>query len=77
MIEPPLCRAARGWLGWSQQQLADESGVGLTTVRSFEKGRHGMIRATMTALERAFEDAGISFIVDEDGRAIGLNGPLD
>ena len=76
MISPPLCRAARGWLGWSQQRLADESGVGLSTIRGFEAGRHKPIGSNMRSLEHALEDAEIVFVVDEEGRAIGLSGPL-
>jgi hypothetical protein len=31
-------RVARGWLGWSQRQLAERAGVALNTVYEFEKG---------------------------------------
>jgi DNA-binding XRE family transcriptional regulator len=32
-------KAGRALLGWSQEQLAKKSGLSLSTVRNFEKGR--------------------------------------
>ncbi len=39
MISPEQSRAARGWLDWSQEELAKRANVSLSTVRDFEKGR--------------------------------------
>src|SRR5262249_7973016 len=36
MLTPSQCRAARGLLDWTQQQLADAARVGVATVRLFE-----------------------------------------
>ena len=37
MITSAQCRAARGLLSWSQQNLADRAGVGIMTIHQFEK----------------------------------------
>jgi len=59
-------KAARALLGWSAQRLADESGVGGTTIRRYEMGT-GLPNAnvkTLTALKQALETAGIEFTGD-------------
>ena len=61
MLTPEQCRAARGLLNWSQPQLAERAGVGLSTVRSFEVGRHQPIRANLAAMQAVFEAEGIEF----------------
>jgi transcriptional regulator with XRE-family HTH domain len=70
-MSPEQCRAARGWLGWTQQELARRAGVGLSTVRDFEKGERTPIPNNLAAMRRAIEGAGIEF-VDEDGKAVGI-----
>ncbi len=69
MINPAQCRAARGLLDWSQQDLADRAGVGIVTVRQFEAGVHEPRRATLQVVKRAFEDAGVEFLDPSDGGA--------
>jgi transcriptional regulator with XRE-family HTH domain len=56
-------RAARAFLRWSAQDLADASKVGVATVRRAEKtdGVPRMIVNNMEAIQRAFETAGIAF----------------
>jgi transcriptional regulator with XRE-family HTH domain len=71
-MSPEQCRAARGWLGWTQQELARRSGVGLSTVRDFEKGERTPIPNNLAALRRAFEVAGVIFMFDTSGRATGI-----
>lgn len=61
ILSPALCRAARGYLDWTQAELAEESGVSRSTIRDFEGGRHGVHRATEAQLRLAFEKAGLSF----------------
>jgi len=71
MISPSQCRAARGLLDWSQQDLADKAGVGVVTVRQVEAGATEPRRATLTVLKQAFENAGVMFI-DENGGGPGV-----
>ncbi|MCJ2046107.1 helix-turn-helix domain-containing protein [Methylobacterium sp. J-078] len=56
------CRAARAWLDWPQQELAKRATVGLSTIRQFENNLRVPIANNLSAMRRAFEEAGISFI---------------
>jgi DNA-binding transcriptional regulator YiaG len=60
-MSPEQCRAARGWLNWSQQQLATAANVSLSTVRDFEKGRRIPIGNNLVALQAALESQGMVF----------------
>jgi len=71
MIAPAQCRAARGLLDWSQQELADKAGIGVVTVRQLEAGMHEPRRATLDVVRRCLEAAGIEFI-DENGGGAGV-----
>jgi predicted transcriptional regulator len=71
VIKPSQCRAARGLLGWNQQDLATRAGVGLVTVHQLEAGSTQPRRATLDVIRRAFENAGVDFI-DEDGGGPGV-----
>jgi len=61
MLTSAQCRAARGLLDWSQQQLADAAGVGVATVRLFEAGKGDARRATLTVIEQSLQRAGVEF----------------
>ena len=71
MITSAQCRAARGLLGWSQQQLAAEAGVGTVAIHQLENGTSQPRRATLDVVKRAFEAAGVVFI-DENGGGAGV-----
>ena len=71
MITPEQSRAARGLLGWSQQELASKAGVGIVTVHQLEAGTSQPRRATLDVIRRAFESAGVEFI-DENGEGPGV-----
>jgi transcriptional regulator with XRE-family HTH domain len=71
MITSAQCRAARGLLDWTQQELADRAGLGIVTVRQFEAGLNEPRRATLEVIRRALETAGVEFI-DENGGGPGL-----
>jgi hypothetical protein len=62
MISPEQCRAARAWLGWSQDDLASASKVSLTVIRDFESDKlWDAADQELAAIQRALEDAGIIF----------------
>jgi transcriptional regulator with XRE-family HTH domain len=65
-------RAARGLLKWSQRQLADESGVGLSTVAEFENDKREPWLGNLAAIRRALEDAGVEFIPAKGGKGVGV-----
>jgi len=71
MVTPAQCRAARGLLGWSQQRLADQAGVGIMTVHQLEKEGSQPRRATLDVVRRALEAGGVDFI-DENGGGAGV-----
>ena len=59
---PEQCRAARGLLDWTQEQLATRAGVSRSTVRDFERNRHVLHRATENLLIATFHDAGVMLL---------------
>jgi transcriptional regulator with XRE-family HTH domain len=71
-MSPEQCRAARAWLNWTQQELARRAGVGLSTVRDFEKGERTPIPNNLAAIQRAVEGAGIGLVFRADGEAAGI-----
>jgi predicted transcriptional regulator len=71
MITSAQCRAARGLLDWTQQDLADRAGVGIVTVRQVEAGVSDPRRSTLEVIRRALETAGVQFI-DENGGGPGV-----
>ena len=67
MISPAQCRAARGLLDWSQQDLAREAEVGVVTIRQLEAGVIQPRRATLVVVRHTLEAAGVEFIEDNGG----------
>lgn len=63
------CRAARGLIEWSQDELAARAHVSVTTIRNFERGASHPIPATLEAMQRALEMAGVMFIAENGGGA--------
>lgn len=68
-MTPAQCRAARGLLNWSINDLAEEAGLSATNLRNFEKEMTRPTSETMQKLRHAFEAAGVEFI---DGDAPGV-----
>ena len=62
-ITSELIRAARALLRWEQRDLAQASGVSLTTIKRLEitPGTLAAHSSTVAALRRALESAGIEF----------------
>lgn len=71
-VNPEQSRAARGWLGWSQTELAQRAGVATTTVHGFESGQRKLTRNNMAALRQAIEAEGIRLLFDEGGVGVGI-----
>ena len=62
MISAVQSRMARAALGWSLGRLAIEANVGVATAARFERGKRVTIPATLSAIQRALEAAGIEFL---------------
>jgi transcriptional regulator with XRE-family HTH domain len=66
-------RAARGLLGWSQDQLARRAGIGLATLGRIEQ-TEGILKgnfSTAIKIQNALEQAGIAF-TDDGAGGIGV-----
>ena len=73
-MSPEQCRAARGWLSWSQRDLAKRAGVSASTIREFEAGRRVPIANNLKAIRTVFEDAGIR-LTFTDHEPLGVSFP--
>ncbi|SFV32232.1 Helix-turn-helix [Devosia crocina] len=56
------CRAARGLLDWSREELATQAQVAIRTIIDFERGARLPRQSTLEALALAFEEAGVEMI---------------
>ncbi|MBG6143388.1 ribosome-binding protein aMBF1 (putative translation factor) [Labrenzia sp. EL_142] len=71
MINPKQCRAARAWLGWSQDDLAEKAECARRTIAAFEQEKSVPFDRTLRDIQRTLEDAGITFLMDR-AQGIGL-----
>jgi transcriptional regulator with XRE-family HTH domain len=72
-MTPEQSRAARGWLNWSQGELAVRAGVAKNTVYLFEAGKRTPTADSLAALRRAIEAAGVRLVFDRlNGSAVGI-----
>jgi predicted transcriptional regulator len=62
MVTPREVRAARAFLGWTRQQLADRAVVALNTVIRLEQGIVDSRSSTLESIRRALEAAGIEYL---------------
>lgn len=58
---PEQIRAARSLLNWSQQDLAAQAGVAISTVADFERGHRSPVPNNALAIQHALENAGVLF----------------
>jgi transcriptional regulator with XRE-family HTH domain len=70
-MTPGQCRAARALLGITQPELAQESGLGLSTIVDFEKMRRHVSDEAVEAIQIALKRTGVEFI-DENGGGPGV-----
>ncbi|HYC01829.1 MAG TPA: helix-turn-helix domain-containing protein [Azospirillaceae bacterium] len=66
-LRPDQCRAARGFLDWTQEELAHRADVSRSTVRDFEQGRHALQAESERRILAALDAAGILLIAPDDG----------
>ena len=72
MLSSEQCRAARAWLGWSQENLSKRASVGLSTLKDFENGKRTPMRNNLEAMRRVLEGAGIGLLFDKEGKPQGI-----
>ena len=72
MLSPEQCRAARGWLGWSQDELSKRAKIGQSTLKDFEGGKRTLMRNNLEALRSALVAAGVGLLFDESGSPHGI-----
>jgi transcriptional regulator with XRE-family HTH domain len=77
LLSPEQCRAARGLLDWTQEELAEQADVSRSTIRDFENGRHHLHPATAAQVVAALEQGGALLIPsDEAGPGVRLRKPI-
>ena len=62
IIGASTCRACRGFLDWTQADLATAAQVSLSTVKNFESGRSLPSPANLRTLQHVFENAEVEFL---------------
>jgi transcriptional regulator with XRE-family HTH domain len=70
LITPAQCRAARALVDVTQPELAERSGLSLSTVVDFEKSRREVSERAIMQLRAALERAGVRFIRED--RLLGV-----
>ena len=71
MITSDQIRAARSLLRWTGKDLAEQAGVGFSTLMRLEseEGVPSAQSKTLEAIQKAFEKAGVEFIGAPDSQA--------
>ena len=73
MLTSDQIRSARALVRWSAQKLAEEAGLGISTIQRME-GAEGVPSASaknLDAVQRSLEAAGVVFI-PENGGGVGV-----
>jgi transcriptional regulator with XRE-family HTH domain len=68
MITDGQCRMGRAAARWSVRDLAQHAEISAATVNRFETGRVEPNRATIAAIQRALEAAGVEFLPENGVR---------
>jgi transcriptional regulator with XRE-family HTH domain len=69
-MSPEQLRAARNWLGWTQQKLAEKASVGLSTIKDYESGKRQPIANNINAIRLVLVSAGMKITEDS------VSGPI-
>jgi transcriptional regulator with XRE-family HTH domain len=73
MLNKEQLRAARAWLGLSQNDVAKISKVAPKTIKNFERGASVPYERTLRDIQIALEELGIEFVFEgEEGVGIRL-----
>jgi predicted transcriptional regulator len=79
MITVDQIRAARGLIGWTQQDLARHANMTLRQIGDIERGTLDPRASQLAAIEAAFDQAGVLFLEVGDtrngGRGVRLKSP--
>ncbi len=71
VIDRELIKGARHALGWTVKELASRASLGVATIRRAEAGGlEEVTEGSMLVIERAFRDAGVVFI-EENQASLG------
>ncbi len=72
MIEASQIKAARALIGMTQEDIAKATGLSVQTIKRMETaGTHRSTVATVLAVQKTLESAGIVFI-SENGGGVGV-----
>lgn len=69
LMSADQCRAARGYLGWSREELAKAAGVSRAMVADFESGKRETLAVMRNALQDVLEAKGVEFPERAGGKA--------
>src|SRR5690606_7691572 len=58
-------RGARGILGWSQQDLAQRTGISATSIGAIENNQTTPRESTLATIRKTFEAGGIEFLAGD------------
>ena len=72
LLTAAQCRAARGFLGWSQAELGQRAKAAAKTIIDFERGARTPHPRTLEALAKAFEDEGILLLGQTEIYLLGV-----
>ena len=72
LITAPLCRAGRGLLNWTQDQLATNARVTRATIADFENNDRKPMKNNLHSIADCMFAAGIEFIPEEDRKGVGV-----
>jgi transcriptional regulator with XRE-family HTH domain len=70
-LQPAQCRAARGFLKWSQSEAAAALGVGLSMLVGFENGTRPQ-RQNLERIKAGFELAGVAFTAEASRLSVSI-----